>query len=247
MQPAAVATRTTWTTTLSGIDRVARRSPASPDRGARQAQSGNRRRQAAPRSTRGACCHDVSCFLSRSPSQRSPSRVRRSQPAAATPWTAERRSSAPRCGLLSPRARSPGVSCASGCGFTSDRAPSRALSPVRSGWTRSSWMQAPTPGRTCSTSTPHQVDFYSLHDSDRARLNRTLGGSQWWWGAPSLAHAAHGCERFASTLAWAYWPSKRNALRPQRPADESAAMEPRPFRALLTTLLGGRREADFRR
>ncbi len=93
----------------------------------------------------------------------------------------------------------------------------------------------------------HQVDFYSLHDSDRARLNRTLGGSQWWWGAPSLAHAAHGCERFASTLAWAYWPSKRNALRPQRPGDESAAMEPGPFRALLTTLLSGRREADFRR
>jgi hypothetical protein len=31
----------------------------------------------------------------------------------------------------------------------------------------------------------HQVDFYSLHDSDRARLNRTLGGSQWWWGRPA--------------------------------------------------------------
>jgi len=84
------------------------------------------------------------------------------------------------------------------------------------------------------------------------RLGSRAAEQNAWWqpvvvGAPSLAHAAHGCERFASTLAWAYWPSKRNALRPQRPADESAAMEPRPFRALLTTLLGGRREADFRR
>ena len=93
----------------------------------------------------------------------------------------------------------------------------------------------------------HQVDFFSLHDSDRTRLKRTLGGSEWWWGTSRLAHADHGCERFASTLAWAYWPSKHNALRPQGPGSESAAMQARPFRALLTTLLGGRRETNFRR
>jgi hypothetical protein len=91
----------------------------------------------------------------------------------------------------------------------------------------------------------HQVDFFTFDDSARARLNESLRGKEWWWGTPGLAHADHGCERFASTLAWAYWPSKNNALRPLGPRDESGAMQPARFRALLTKLLGGPRQAQF--
>lgn len=82
----------------------------------------------------------------------------------------------------------------------------------------------------------HQVDFLLLDDAVRARLLRILGGVQWCWG-PSrnqdLEHAEYGCERFASTLAWAYWPSDENVLKPQSPADESAAVPPIVFRLLM--------------
>ncbi len=50
-------------------------------------------------------------------------------------------------------------------------------------------------------------------------------------GRGRLPHGAYGCERFASTLAWAYWPSAQ--MRPMSPGDESAAMKPARFRALL--------------
>jgi hypothetical protein len=85
----------------------------------------------------------------------------------------------------------------------------------------------------------HQVDFSLLDDSQRAVLLDRLGGRTWWWDQPGLAHAEHGCERFASALAWAYWPSKDNALRPTSRRDESAAMQPAAFRRLLGQLLGG--------
>lgn len=45
-------------------------------------------------------------------------------------------------------------------------------------------------------------------------------------------------ERFASTVVWAYWQDAQNAYRPRGPADESAAMAPDRFRALLERLLG---------
>lgn len=52
-----------------------------------------------------------------------------------------------------------------------------------------------------------------------------------------LHHAAYGCERFASTLAWAYWPSEHNALRPDSGTNDAAAMAAPLFRELLSTLL----------
>jgi hypothetical protein len=45
-------------------------------------------------------------------------------------------------------------------------------------------------------------------------------------------------ERFASTLTWAYWPCRANVLRPESLSDESAALPPAQFRALLGSLLG---------
>jgi hypothetical protein len=89
----------------------------------------------------------------------------------------------------------------------------------------------------------HQVDFFVLDEAARAEL-APLGGLSWW--APSaVAHAPNGTpaheqltsERFASTLAWTYWPSKQNSMRPTSPTDESAAMAPAAFRALLARVL----------
>jgi hypothetical protein len=84
----------------------------------------------------------------------------------------------------------------------------------------------------------HQVDFFLLDDAKRAMLNRLLHGRIWSHGpAAALGHGADhaslGAERFASTLAWSYWQSPANSLKPASPKDESAAMVPARFRALL--------------
>ena len=91
----------------------------------------------------------------------------------------------------------------------------------------------------------HQVDFFLLNDASRAELAASLGGVSWWSStryalAPdgSLAHGQLTAERFASTLTWAYWPCRANVLRPESPTDESAALPPSQFRALLGSLLG---------
>jgi hypothetical protein len=86
----------------------------------------------------------------------------------------------------------------------------------------------------------HQVDFFCLTDATRARLQPLLGG-QTWWDPPTgefVPHAQLTAERFASTLAWSYWPSSENVMRPLKPTDESAAMPPAAFRALLERSLG---------
>jgi hypothetical protein len=91
----------------------------------------------------------------------------------------------------------------------------------------------------------HQVDFFLLNDTRRAML-AGLGGKAWWAtggtasSAPNgtLTHAELTSERFASTLAWAYWPSPSNSMRPTSTTDESAAMAPAAFRALLAKVLG---------
>jgi hypothetical protein len=91
----------------------------------------------------------------------------------------------------------------------------------------------------------HQVDFFLLDDDDRAALS-ALGGTTWWPGgttasgsAPNgtVSHSQLGAERFASTLAWAYWPSPANIMRPTSKDDEAAAMAPAAFRALLSRIL----------
>lgn len=84
----------------------------------------------------------------------------------------------------------------------------------------------------------HQVDFFCLTDADRAELQTLLGG-QAWWSSPTdgLLHSQLTAERFASTLAWSYWPSPDNVMRPLKPTDESAAMPSAPFRALLRRVL----------
>jgi hypothetical protein len=84
----------------------------------------------------------------------------------------------------------------------------------------------------------HQVDFALFDAQKRATLLGALGGQDWCYGTPGLAHDAYGCERFASELAWAYWPSPQNAMAPQYCNGESAHMPVAQFRALLAQLLG---------
>jgi hypothetical protein len=84
----------------------------------------------------------------------------------------------------------------------------------------------------------HQVDFFLLDGAKRQLLRSLIGGKDWCYGILGLPHVAYGCERFASTLAWAYWPSSSNSMKPASPADESASMDPAKFRDLLTSLIG---------
>jgi hypothetical protein len=83
----------------------------------------------------------------------------------------------------------------------------------------------------------HQVDYLLLDDEQRARLLRLLGGRDWCYGVPGLRHADYGCERFASTLAWSYWQSPDNCLRPRRHRDESAAMPAQQFKRVLESMI----------
>ena len=83
----------------------------------------------------------------------------------------------------------------------------------------------------------HQIDFFLFDAAVRERLNRELGGRMWCYGEGRAAHGEYGCERFASTLVWAYWQSPDNAYRPRSAGDESAALAPARFRALLATVL----------
>jgi hypothetical protein len=80
----------------------------------------------------------------------------------------------------------------------------------------------------------HQVWAFALDDGARALLRARLGGADLCYEQPGLPHDAHACERFADTLAWAYWPD------PENPTRSSRAMSGRRFRVLLAQLLGER-------
>ena len=84
----------------------------------------------------------------------------------------------------------------------------------------------------------HQVDFFLLDDAKRELLRAALGAKDWCYGVEGLLHGEYGCERFSSTLVWSYWQSADNAYAPTSAADESAAMKPAAFRALLGSLIG---------
>jgi hypothetical protein len=82
----------------------------------------------------------------------------------------------------------------------------------------------------------HQVDYLLFDDATRANLLKRLGGRDWCYSVPDLPHNAYGCERFASTLAWSFWQSPDNCMRPAAHRDESSAMQPKKFRALVDGL-----------
>jgi hypothetical protein len=84
----------------------------------------------------------------------------------------------------------------------------------------------------------HQVDFFLLDDSKRAQLLQLLGGKDWCYSISGLKHSDYGCERFASELAWAYWQSPDNSMKPASSNDEAGAIPVAQFRAVLTQLIG---------
>lgn len=84
----------------------------------------------------------------------------------------------------------------------------------------------------------HQVDFFLFDDAKRATMLALLGGKDWCSSIQGLKHSDHGCERFASELAWAYWPSPDNSMRPAAPGDEAGFVPAAQFRAVLAGLLG---------
>lgn len=83
----------------------------------------------------------------------------------------------------------------------------------------------------------HQVDYFLLDEAKRTRLFPLLGG-KCWRQTCAARHDELTSERFASTLAWSYWPNGANTMKPEGPRDESAAMKPGAFRALLAQVLG---------
>jgi hypothetical protein len=84
----------------------------------------------------------------------------------------------------------------------------------------------------------HQVDFLVLTDAQRTSLHALLGGAS-WWGDGTLAHSALDGERFADEVAWSYWPSPDNVMRPDGTQDEGGQVAPAAFRAALASLLPG--------
>jgi hypothetical protein len=83
----------------------------------------------------------------------------------------------------------------------------------------------------------HQVDYLLLTPTDRDQIQAILGGSSWCSGGEGLAHDDNTCERFATAVAWAYWPSAQNAFDPTRASGESW-LRSAPLRALLGRLIG---------
>lgn len=84
----------------------------------------------------------------------------------------------------------------------------------------------------------HQIHFFHFDNATETRLTTELGARDWCYGISGLRHGEYGCERFTSTLVWSFWPSRDNVYRPTSPSDESAAMAPARFRALVAGLLG---------
>lgn len=78
----------------------------------------------------------------------------------------------------------------------------------------------------------HQVDFFLLSARTRELLLRRLGGSA-WCTETVVRRDQLGCERFARTLAWAYWPSPENCMRPARAVAASLTQ----FRRLVSGLI----------
>ena len=70
----------------------------------------------------------------------------------------------------------------------------------------------------------------------RLQLGGLLGGVG-WWSDGIHDHGSFASERFASMLAWAYWPSTDNCLRPASTYDEAGHVSPAAFRAALIALL----------
>jgi hypothetical protein len=81
----------------------------------------------------------------------------------------------------------------------------------------------------------HQVAYLLLDDADVREARNALGGADWCYETPGVAHDDHACERFAATFAWTYWPSADNNQRSE------AVVSAKAFRTLMSRLLPAHR------
>ena len=81
----------------------------------------------------------------------------------------------------------------------------------------------------------HQLDYFRFDARIRARLDRSLRGKTWWPNG-RFRHDEYGSERFASTLSYAYWPSRHNILLRGAHA-EATALPPARFRRVVEAVL----------
>ncbi len=77
----------------------------------------------------------------------------------------------------------------------------------------------------------HQVAYLLLDEGGVQQARAALGGEDWCYETPGVAHDDHACERFAATFAWTFWPSADNNQRSE------AVMSPKAFRSLMSRLL----------
>jgi hypothetical protein len=70
----------------------------------------------------------------------------------------------------------------------------------------------------------------------RAQLQPQLQAPEWWGSITQ--HSELGCERFADQIAWAYWQSPDNVMKPSGVAGEGGQLTPAAFRAALASALG---------
>jgi hypothetical protein len=91
-----------------------------------------------------------------------------------------------------------------------------------------------------------QVQYSTLDPAMQAVLTGALGGSQWCYENPSVPMPLNACERFAATLAWAYWPSGVNSMKPAGVHDVSGSMAPAAFRTLLAHMIAAPDRIDSR-
>jgi hypothetical protein len=82
----------------------------------------------------------------------------------------------------------------------------------------------------------HQVDFALLTADTRAQLHAVLGGTAW---SGAEGHSTLDCERFADLVAWSYWGSADNVMKPLSVQDEGGQVSPAVFRAVLAAILPG--------
>jgi hypothetical protein len=87
----------------------------------------------------------------------------------------------------------------------------------------------------------HQIAYRLLDEGDVREARAALGGEDWCYETPGVAHDDHACERFAATLAWAYWPSAENNQRSE------AVLSAKEFRTLMSRLLPAPRSPALRR
>jgi hypothetical protein len=103
-------------------------------------------------------------------------------------------------------------------------------------WVGADWFKlTPTTWGFIQHEYAHQLDFFVLTAAQRAEAATLLGASRWDFDG-ELAHEDYGAERFASLLAYTFWPERTSAESPELDADTRAALANTTIRAFQSML-----------